>query len=102
MFDTPNAQRDLKIVVEAPTGDYVSFSGVFYVPTYKYVYIEPVATDPDYRRKGLGKAGVLEGIRRCSALGATVAYVGSDQAFYRSMGFSRVHTGECWEKHFEE
>ena len=97
MFDTPTARRDLKIVVEAPTGDYVSFSGIFYVPTHKYVYIEPVVTDPDYRRKGLGKAAVLEGIRRCSALGATVAYVGSDQAFYQSMGFSKVHYSQCWE-----
>lgn len=45
------------------------------------MYVEPVATDPDYRRMDLGKAAVLEGIRRCGELGAEVAYVGSVKDF---------------------
>ena len=102
MFDTPSARRDLKIVVEAPNGDFASFSGMWYEPTNRYAYVEPVATDPDYRRMGLGKAAVLEGIRRCADLGATVAYVGSDQEFYKSMGFKVIHTSECWVKRLDE
>lgn len=98
MFDTPKARRDLKIAVEAPDGNFVAFCGMFYEPTNRYAYVEPVATDPDYRRMGLGRAAVLEGIRRCGELGATVAYVGSDQAFYLSLGFEVIHTSECWEK----
>jgi predicted N-acetyltransferase YhbS len=50
---------------------------------------------------GLGKAAVLEGIRRCGNLGATVAYVGSDQEFYLSFGFKVIHTSECWLKYLE-
>lgn len=100
MFETPTARHDLKISVEAPDGDFVSFCGMFYEPTHKYAYVEPVATDPDYRRMGLGKAAVLEGIRRCSALGATVAYVGSDQEFYQALGFKKVFNEECWVKYF--
>lgn len=98
MFDTPTARRDLKIAVAAPNGDFVAFCGMFWVPAHRYAYVEPVATDPDYRRLGLGRAAVLEGVRRCGALGATVAYVGSDQAFYQALGFTKVYVSQCWQK----
>ena len=101
MFDTPKARRDLKIAVAAPNGDFAAFCGMFYEPTGKFAYVEPVATDPLYRRMGLGKAAVLEGIRRCGALGATVAYVGSDQDFYKALGFQYIYNTECWVKYFD-
>lgn len=101
MFDTPKGRRDLKIAVEAPDGNFVAFCGMFYDPTGKFAYVEPVATDPDYRRLGLGKAAVLEGIRRCGVLGATVAFVGSDQVFYQAIGFRKVYDSECWVKRWE-
>ncbi len=100
MFDTPKAQRCLKIAVTAPDGNFAAFCGMFYEPTHHYAYVEPVATDPDHRRLGLGKAAVLEGIRRCAELGATVAYVGNDLPIYRSIGFEKVHHTECWVKYF--
>lgn len=99
MFDTPSARRELKIAVAAPTGEFVSFCGTFYEPTNRFGYVEPVATDPRYRRLGLGKAAVLEGIRRCGLLGAQVAYVGSDQPFYQALGFKKVYNSECWLKY---
>jgi GNAT superfamily N-acetyltransferase len=102
MFDTPKAHRDLKIAVAAPNGNFVAFCGMFYEPINKYAYVEPVATDPDYRRMGLGKAVVLEGIRRCAALGATVAYVGNDLPIYQAIGFKKVYISECWAKHFPD
>jgi predicted N-acetyltransferase YhbS len=101
LFETPKARRDLKIVVEAPNGDFASFCGMWYEPANKYAYVEPVATDLDYRRMGLGKAAVLEGIRRCGELGAKVAYVGSDQEFYLALGFEVIFTSECWVKFFD-
>jgi GNAT superfamily N-acetyltransferase len=101
MFDTPKARRDLKIVVQAPNGDFVALCGMFYEPTGRFAYVEPVATDPDYRRMGLGKAAVLEGIRRCAALGAAAAYVGADLEFYQTVGFQKVYDSECWGKSVE-
>lgn len=98
MFDTPKARCDLKITVEALNGEFVSFCGMFYEPTHQYAYVEPLATDPDYRRMGLGKAAVLEGIRRCATLGANMAYVGSDQEFYLSFGFKVIYVSESWLK----
>jgi GNAT superfamily N-acetyltransferase len=102
MFDTPKARRDLKVAVAAPDGQFVSFCGMFYEAANRYAYVEPVATDPDYRRMGLGRAAVLEGIRRCAELGARVAYVGSDQAFYLSFGFKLINTEVCWVKTWED
>lgn len=102
MFDTPSAQRALKIAVKAPNEDFVAFCGMFYEPGNHFAYVEPVATDPDYRRLGLGKAAVLEGIRRCAALGANVAYVGSDQLFYLAIGFYPIYTSECWVKKLDQ
>jgi ribosomal protein S18 acetylase RimI-like enzyme len=100
MFDTATARLDLKIVVSAPNGDFAAICGMFYDASNRYAYVEPVATDPAYRRMGLGKAAVLEGIRRCRALGAEIAYVGSDQAFYQAIGFKKVYDEECWVKYF--
>jgi ribosomal protein S18 acetylase RimI-like enzyme len=94
MFDTPKGRRDLKIVVKALNGNFVAFSGTFFEPINKYAYVEPIATDPDYRCMGFGKAAVLESIRRCAALGATVAYVGNDLPIYQAIGFKKVYISE--------
>jgi GNAT superfamily N-acetyltransferase len=98
MAQTPHFALDLKIVTLAPNGDFASFCGMWFEPAGRYCYLEPVATDPTYRRLGLGAAAVLEGIRRCAALGATIAYVGTDQPFYKSLGFEPLSTSECWVK----
>jgi predicted N-acetyltransferase YhbS len=55
-----------------------------------------VATDPAYRRIGLGRAAVLEAIKRCGKLGAKRAFVGSSQQFYYSIGFRPYATSTWW------
>lgn len=57
-----------------------------------FAVIEPVATDPDYRKMGLGKAAVSEEIRRVGELGAKIALVGSSQQFYYSIGLRPFST----------
>jgi predicted N-acetyltransferase YhbS len=98
MQSGPHFRKDLNIVVQAPDGHFVSYAGTWYEPANRIAYVEPVATDPEVRRRGLGRAAVLEGIRRCAELGATVAYVGSDLTFYAACGFVRVCTSQCWTK----
>jgi ribosomal protein S18 acetylase RimI-like enzyme len=97
----PGYRKDLNIVIVAPDGQFVAYSGTWIVANHKYAYIEPVCTDPDYRRRGLGKAAVLEGVRRCVELGTRVAYVGSDQPFYLSMGFKKIFTCQGWIKYLD-
>ncbi len=98
MQSAPNFRKDLNIVVEAPNGDWVSYCGMWYEPTHKIAYVEPVATDPDYRLRGLGKAAVTEGIRRCRKLGAEVAFVGATFPIYVSIGFKLVYSLKKWSR----
>ena len=98
MQSAPNFRKDLNIVVEAADGSFVSYCGMWYEPMHGIGYVEPVATDPDYRRMGLGTAAVLEGIRRCGEQGATVAYVGTAKPFYQSLGFRQIYNRSLWER----
>ena len=81
--------------------DYVSFAGMWVVAENRVGYVEPVATDPTYRRMGLGRAAVLESIRNAGAGGARVAWVGSDQEFYLAMGFNVRNRSRLWIKDLE-
>jgi hypothetical protein len=47
---------------------------------------------------GLGKAAVLESVRRVAALGAEVAWVGSGQEFYKAIGFETKFAINPWVK----
>jgi GNAT superfamily N-acetyltransferase len=97
-FDRPNVNLDLKIAVVAPNGNFVSYCGMWHDPASQSVLVEPVATDPAYRKMGLGRAAVLEAIRRCGKLGAKRAYVGSSQQFYYRIGFRPYATSTWWEQ----
>lgn len=98
MQSTPNYNKKLNLIAIAPNGDYVSYSGIWYDAANRIGYVEPVATDPDYRRMGLGRACVMECVRRVGALGAEVVFVESDLAFYHSLGFRLVHRRPVWTK----
>ncbi len=100
MQSGPHFRKALAMVIEAPNREFVAFGGLWFDPVNKIGYVEPVATDPDYRRMGLGTAAVLEGIRRCGELGATVTYVGTDKPFYLAMGFKKLFTLNCWIRYF--
>jgi len=100
MQSSSNFRKDLTLVVENPAGDFVVFCGFWIVPQNRYGYLEPLATDPDYRRQGLARAAVWEGIRRCREEGADVIHVGSDQPFYRSLGFEPLYNTHCWQKEY--
>ena len=94
----PLYRDDLNVMVQAPEGHFVSYAGIWYVPVSQVAYVEPVATDPDYRRRGFGKVAVLEAVRRASVLGATRAIVISGQEFYKAIGFTRLFEYYRWRK----
>jgi len=97
MLSSPMINPKLVLAVKAPDGNYVSHCGSWYQPGDFYCYIEPVATDPEYRKMGLGKAVVLEAIKRCGDIGAKQAVVGSSQQFYYNIGFYPICTFTYWE-----
>lgn len=95
-FDAPHFDRNLRVLVVAPNGDYASHCGMWCIPGSEYAYVEPVFTLPEYRKMGLGKAAVLEGVKRCSKLGAKRAFVLSSQQFYYSIGFYPIQNETWW------
>lgn len=94
----PNFRPENTIVAVAPDGSFVSYAGIWYVPENGFAYIEPVATDPDYRKIGLARACVYESMRRARADGAGVAWVGSEQPFYKAIGFEKKFQRNLWIK----
>ena len=97
----PNYRKDLNIIIVAPDGNYVSYAGTWFEEKNKFAYVEPVCTDPNYRRMGFAKTALFEGIRRCGEFGAKVAYVGSVLPLYQAMGFSKIFTCNCWIKYLD-
>lgn len=95
-FEGPNFDESYKIYVEAPNGDYAAYCGMWYDKDTNYAYVEPVCTDPLYRKMGCAKAAVLEAALRCGKFGAKTAYVLASQQFYYSIGFYPVDNYTWW------
>lgn len=83
-------QNNLHLNVVAKDGDkWATFCGCWYDKNTDYAYVEPVCTVHEYRGKGIGKAVVLESLKRCKELGARKAYVISSNEFYINLGFEQ-------------
>jgi len=94
----PHVALDRNIAIVSPDGKFVSYSGTFYKEGSPVALVEPVATDPDFRKMGLGKAAVLEAMKRCRDAGALYGLVGSDQQFYYNIGFVPHGRYTWWKK----
>lgn len=73
----PLYRKELDIVAVTEDGTIASMTTVWYDEPTRSGYFEPVATVPEYRRKGLASAVILEGMRRLRELGADLALVGT-------------------------
>ena len=93
-----NAFLDLMILNDQDEA--VCFANFWYDSVNKVGILEPLGTHRDYRKMGLAKACVYEGIKRCMALGATTINVGSDQDFYKAVGFKVVSYTNIYKKTF--
>ncbi len=76
---------------------YTSYCGMWLLPNSYYALVEPVATHPNYRKLGLGKAAVLEAVSRCRDAGAKFAIVNTSKQFYYSIGFKPYSCETWWE-----
>jgi predicted N-acetyltransferase YhbS len=98
--EAPDYRRELDLYVVAPDGEFASFCIAWWDERNRIASLEPVGTVPEHRRKALARAVVLEAIRQVAALGAEEVFVGSDQAFYLSLGFELKYAGHHWKKGF--
>jgi GNAT superfamily N-acetyltransferase len=96
----PDYRQDFDLYVMGPDGEYVTCCIIWYDDVNNIGFFEPVCTHPDFRRRGFGREVMMEGIRRIAALGATKAYVGSSQQFYKSIGFQMKYATYWWTKEF--
>jgi len=95
-FIRPFVNLDLQIAAVAPDKTFAAFCGLWYTKGSPTVFIEPVVTDPDYQRMGLGKAVLYEALKRCVKLGAESAVVLSSIQFYFNIGFRPNSTSTWW------
>jgi predicted N-acetyltransferase YhbS len=94
----PDYRKDFDLYVTAPDGAFAACCIAWHDPVNRVGTFEPVGTHPAFRRMGLGRAVIMEGINRLAALGATRAWVGSGQAFYGAIGFTKKYSEITWEK----
>lgn len=95
---------EFDIVAVSPDGKHAAFCICWPDPVNKIGLLEPVGTHPDFRRMGLGRAVILEGLRRLQAWGMRSALVctESDQTaavhLYESAGFSPAYSLQTYKR----
>ncbi len=95
---TAGYRGDLHVLVEAPDGTMAAHAIMWFDPANRTAEFEPVGTHPDHRRRGLGSAVLLYGMRRVRDAGAThmtVACLGAPgypgaKGLYYSLGFREI------------
>ncbi len=87
-------EDDIHIVDEE--GEVVAFATMWYDSKNQIGILEPVGTHPDHRRKGLAKSAIFRGCNNIFKRGAKAVYVGSDQEFYKSIGFYEASYGDLY------
>ena len=94
----------LDIIAVAPDGQVGAFCIVWIDPLNQVGLFEPLGTHPDFQRKGLGRAVMLEGLRRLKQRGMKSAIVSTYEdhlpaiKLYESVGFQVVHRLGTYEK----
>lgn len=97
MQSGPNFRKDLTTIIKAPDGEYACYAGMWFDTQNKYAYLEPLATVPEHRGKGLATIALTEGMKMTKALGAEYCFGGAPE-FYKNIGFKTVAYRERWQK----
>ena len=93
----PHATHEYDVIIADENGEYVCFSGMWWVPENKLAYMEPLCTHPDHRGKGLASAALSRHYHRMKALGATHMTGGGDP-FYEKLGYGKGIHWTFWKR----
>ena len=93
----PHATHEYDMIIADENGEYVCFSGMWWVPENKLAYMEPLCTHPDHRGKGLASAALSRHYHRMKALGATHMTGGGDP-FYEKLGYGKGLHWTFWKR----
>ncbi|HQY30414.1 MAG TPA: GNAT family N-acetyltransferase [Thermomicrobiales bacterium] len=97
-------RSDLDLIVESNEGVLAAFCLGWFEPHHRVAQFEPIGVLEAFRGLRIGKAIVLEGLRRARELGATVVYINcsatneAGNALYRSVGCDLVGEWIWWEQ----
>lgn len=100
----PSYSLDWDLVAVPPEGRLAAASLVWRYPENGSAEIDPLGTAPDYRRKGLARAMVLESFRRLQKANVEIVYIASDardgiiKRFYASFEPIETYRGFIWGK----
>lgn len=100
-ISSPNFKRRYAYVVTYK-GSYVAYTSIWYEKGTNIAMIEPVCTVPEYRRKGLATATIAKCIEQVKKDGAKEVYVGSNQDFYKKIGFNVIRVSTVYERKVSE
>ena len=104
MTRLPQYRAELDLIAIAPDGTGASACTVWYDEVTRCGELEAVGTAESHRRKGVGRAAIVEGLRRLQALGAAQAVVqtlisnAAAIALYQSCQFEVVGEDRAWVK----
>ncbi len=96
--------QDLDLVAIAPDGSIASFCTFRMDPNSKITNLEPMGTHPKYRKLGLAKGLISEGLRRAMKYNPTFFYIGgaantpAANRLYDSVGFTEKLAEDSWYK----
>ncbi len=105
---SPVYDPELDLMTLSPDGRAASFCLCWVDPLNKVGLFEPVGTHPDFQRKGLGRAVMLEGMRRLKEHGMHSVILGVDSdnpgaiKLYESVGFHIIDRQWIYEKKSDE
>lgn len=93
VMESPGYDPARELLIEAPDGNLVAFTIIWFDPLNRTGLFEPVGTHRDHQRRGFGKVILRYGIQKMAAAGmvyATVANFGDNEAargLYQACGF---------------
>lgn len=102
IMEAPLYRRDLDIVAVAADGAVGSFCTAWFDDVTRTAQLEPVATVPAHRRRGLARAAILEAMHRLAQRGCEIVFVSgySDRAnaLYLDVMGPDLDVLEPWER----
>ena len=101
LMKAPDYRKEQDLFIVAPDGRYAACAIVWYDEANRVGHLEPLGTHPDFRKRGLGRELLFEGLRRLKGLGAThMPMEGGFDPFYEAIGFRKMRNLYRWAKTF--